>query len=818
MGSSEQRNDEQAPVGNEIAEHAVPDHNSITGIDEDVIEGSPGVRAPRLKADARTRELAGAARHFWTLGLNVLTVGGAKRPNVGAWQEHRGVRQSAQVIAGLPYDSAYGVAGICGEVSGGIACLDFDKVDDDRRLFLVRQLRALGLPSDYAWAVVTPSGAHVWVRLVGDLEAVGNRGKLVGHVQGCHHVELRYDGHYALLPPSRRQDGGSYQFINSSVLPVARPDEVAFEAVLAVAEWDEARSHTEAPRGALPLVGRTVGPQYVESAVQGEIDKVRSATEGCRNDMVFKASAAIGSLLHLGVDEDEVADRLFEAAQETGLPDDEIASAIRSGLRAGIENPRDLVLRDSAAEAPRPPYPLHVLPAAVRDFVVEAAECVGCPPDMIAVPLLGYAAATIGRTRSIQIKAQYEKHPVFWFGVVGSPGSGKSPADGQARSFVEMLQAKAYAAWQTAYQEWRTEHEQWKQRVKSKGSGRAMAGGESFHVDPEPEEPVLEHYFTTDATIEALAPMLQSSAGVAVAHDELVGWVKSMGAYNGAAGRDRAQFLSLWAESSLKVDRKGRPPLYIEHPVAVVIGGVQPDVLVDLAGEADKRDGFIDRFLWAWPEHRPAPWTEATVDAFTAARVETIFRRLRHRGAATSPVTLSDDAKAFWCEWYDANSMRTQSERGIMAGIHTKADVHLARLALVLHVLAHDDPEALSVSVETLRAAAELVEYHLAHARAVVQRLGAASMSPRTGRGSTLRQRIIARLQDHGGWMSVTDIAKDLGGHVSASDRDAELERLEDEGLVQRRVKPSGELGGRPAIQWRYYERTCELENPERAA
>lgn len=819
MGSSNERNDAQAPAANEMAEHAVPEDKGITGIDENVIEGGPDSRAPRRTSADFTRLLTDTALQVWGHGINVVTVGGNKRPNL-PWAEYQRIRQVAEIVGGLPFDRAYGIAGICGEVSGSVACLDFDRVEGNRLEFAHQVLDVLGLPRDYAWLVITPGGVHIWIRLLG---VTSEFGKLEGHLLGCHHVELRFDSHIAILPPSKRKDGETYRYANVDSTPTVAPAEVSLETVLAIADWDEPKTakKRELSQGMLSVASRTVTPEYVETAIRGELDTVRSSAEGHRNDTLFKAAAAVGSMLHLGLDENDVAERLFDAAQQTGLPDDEIVSAIRSGFDKGARDPRDLVLRESPESAPevrRPPYPLHVLSPDIRAFVIEAAACVGCPPDMVAVPLLAYAAATIGRTRSIQIKPRYVKHPVFWFGIVGAPGSGKSPADGLARSFVESLQAKAYAEWQEAYQEWRLEHELWKQRVKGKSGGKAKMGGDSYDVDPEPEEPVLEHYFTTDATIEALAPILLSSAGVAVAHDELVGWVKSMGAYNGAAGRDRAQVLSLWAERSLKVDRKGRPPLYVEDPVAVIIGGVQPDVLVDLAGEADKRDGFVDRFLWSWPEHRSVPWTEDTVSPFTAAAVETVFRRLRGTRGDTAPIKLSDEAKTLWRTWYDDNARAMETERGLMAGVRAKADVQLARLTLVLHVLEHDDPDMVDVSVQTLRAAIELVEYHLAHARAVAHRLGVAGNAPRSGHGSTLRQRIVARLQEHDGWMSASDLAKGLGGHVPAPERDAELDRLEADGLVQRRIKPSGELGGRPAVVWRYHVTTCELKNPECAA
>src|SRR5205814_10380221 len=108
----------------------------------------------------------------------------------------------------------------------------------------------------------------------------------------------------------------------------------------------------------------------------------------------------------------------------------------------------------------------------------------------------------------------------------------------------------------------------------------------------------------TDATTEALAPMLLNSKGLVLFEDELSGWVRSMDQYRGGGrGADRKHFLSMWSRTLIKVDRKGTPkPIIVPRPCLSVVGGIQPELLPDLADAAQRQDGFLDRLLWSFPD------------------------------------------------------------------------------------------------------------------------------------------------------------------------------------------------------------------------
>lgn len=746
------------------------------------------------------------ASTYHGLGLNVLTVGGAKRPNTDSWQHLITQRQSLVDMERLPWNKSAGLAVVCGDVSGGVACLDFDRVAGDRAEFLKRVLKTLGLPEDYEWAVVSPGGVHVWITLTDAAAILNSKGKLDGDFDGCDHVELRYDGHITVVPPSVRDDGGVYRFANGAGIPSDQPVVVEASVLETFAAWRNRVRKREGIRLSwVPKVSDV--DAYIEKALTDEVARVEDAREGERNERLFRAACALGSLLHLGLDEGHVTDELSLAASRTGLPDDEIGTTIAGGLERGASNPRDIA-PGRASDMSRVPYPVDALPEPLRSFVHEAARCVGCPPDMVAVPLLIYAAGTIGSSYRIRIKRGYEKHAVLWGVVIGAPGSGKSPADSLAREFIDVLQLAAFERWEDEHRAWVADHKMWEKDVKKNAFAE------------EPIEPVLEHFYTTDATIEAISEIVKTSPGIVATHDEIVGWVKSMDAYSGAAGRERAVYLELWAGRSLKTDRKSKDkgPLMAANPVVCVVGGVQPDLLDQLVGEAAKDDGFVDRFLWSWPDASPTEWSEDEVDEWTRSGVQQVFSRLRFVNPERQPVVLCDEAKAFWRSWYNRNAAQIKTAPPRMAGIYAKADVHLARMTLLLHVLsAPDAPESVPVSLATISDAAKIIEYHVEHSFMVAHRVHEIANESGRSRGTTLRQRILAILAEADGWVLASDISVALGGHTPANERDSELRRMAEEGRVEHSVKIPGPDGGRKGSQWRLAS-TSNLENSDQHA
>lgn len=310
-----------------------------------------------------TRDILAHARRYHELGLNVIPTADDKRPVLTPtgrlqWDRWQDARQTAEDLAGLPWDKASGLAAVCGPVSRALVCLDFDGGQDVAPVRAA--LAALGLPADYAWLVCTPSGAyHVWLVCPG-LVLPDGKGKLDRPARaGFEHVELRYHGHYALLPPSL---GGRYHALAGD-LPQEAPAEVTPAALLmaydlvttAPASSPSAPTATPAKVHAAPA-GRYA--PYAQTALDRELDDLARTHEGARNSQLNRAAYSLGQLVGAGLlDRADVESQLEATALAIGLAEHETRATVKSGLDAGAKTPRDLPAAAPTAPASSPSGP-----------------------------------------------------------------------------------------------------------------------------------------------------------------------------------------------------------------------------------------------------------------------------------------------------------------------------------------------------------------------------------------------------------------------------------------------------------------------------
>ena len=82
-------------------------------------------------------------------------------------------------------------------------------------------------------------------------------------------------------------------------------------------------------------------PRYAATALDAELDRVRHAATGTRNDLLCRATFNLGQLVDRGdLERHAVTNELLDAANRIGLTETEALATIRSGFNGARDKPR----------------------------------------------------------------------------------------------------------------------------------------------------------------------------------------------------------------------------------------------------------------------------------------------------------------------------------------------------------------------------------------------------------------------------------------------------------------------------------------------
>lgn len=166
------------------------------------------------------------ARSTYEAGLSIVPPAqdGTKRPcppGGGGWKNYQDRRPSLALVTQW-YDPNNGLTGIgvvCGKVSGGLECLDFDTLDGWTAFLDLAEPCGMKPLIDRIWAgygELTPRGAHLLYRCS---EIAGNS-RLAKDRAGKVFLESRGEGGYVIIAPSHgsvHPSGGEYRCVSGSL-------------------------------------------------------------------------------------------------------------------------------------------------------------------------------------------------------------------------------------------------------------------------------------------------------------------------------------------------------------------------------------------------------------------------------------------------------------------------------------------------------------------------------------------------------------------------------------------------------------------------
>jgi hypothetical protein len=372
---------------------------------------------------------------------------------------------------------------------------------------------------------------------------------------------------------------------------------------------------------------------------------------------------------------------------------------------------------------PVEPFPVDVLPPLVAELAIETARAIGCARDFPGMVMLAVAAGAIGRSVSLRLKPNYFVGPSLYVGCIGPPSDGKTPALKVVAAAVRAIDDELAAEHAAAMEKWK--------------ANQTGPDGKPIKKPPPPPKP--RRIDIDDFTMEVLPMILEDNPrGLIAIRDELTAFILGMNQYKQGKGNDRSNALKIWSGDRIikdRVNRENNAPVRCAHPALTIVGGLTPDMLGELLDPRGRADGFIDRFLLAYPDPLPVPnWSDRGISEDLADEWRSLIARLWERpldlkdGQSVPHVAyFSPDGKARWEERYNAHSaeMNADDFPPFLRGPWGKLREYAGRLTLTVTLMRHaSDPTSDSLAVPEVDAVNvdatwKLISYFKSHIRRI---------------------------------------------------------------------------------------------------
>ena len=451
----------------------------------------------------------------------------------------------------------------------------------------------------------------------------------------------------------------------------------------------------------------------------------------------------------------------------------------------------------NAEELEIPEYPFHVFPEDVRQFIQKQADAMNTYPEWLANSLLAFTGGTVGKNVYLQVTDTWKVYGGIWGIIVGDPSTGKSPAINAIKQFVDVLQSEAFEEFYKDKETYKRQLEDYRNTKKNDKETYSLA---------EPIEPRVRHYLSTNPTIESIAPMLESSAGITNSPDEIMTFL-SFDQYKSGKGSEKTEYMTMYDSKPLKVDRKNSDSIRVETPVVSVIGGIQPDVLIKEKWLWERADGFIDRILWSYPSYEIYKVFKPNIHVELEV-MQSLFRGLSFDQVIDLPIklTLSAEALDAYGKWYSDKASEERRLKAVnksdpMLSVLSKAEEQTLSIALDLHMYKYFlDGEGTEVSAETLQGAIAVMGYHIANARKVRAVTGGIRAQSHTNR--------IAEVIGEE-WVTKTELHKEFNNNLKSGVLDESLEQLLLDKVIE---EEKVHTPGAPLYRYRKLTKESELE------
>ena len=355
--------------------------------------------------------------------------------------------------------------------------------------------------------------------------------------------------------------------------------------------------------------------------------------------------------------------------------------------------------------------PLDVFPQKMQQMILDLARTENYSIEFTATSLISAMAAAVGNSCYIRIKGNWITPPIIYLMLVGKPGVGKTPPLNFAYKPLHDIDTEEHHKFKALNDEYAS--------VVERNKGKKRTEWESL-----PPVPVLHKNIMNDFTPEILMRNHDANLrGVAVVVDEIMGLFNTINRYNNSSFIQ--QMLSAHNGLPIDVSRCNlNCPLRIDHPCIQIAGTIQTGIVHELYDMGFKKNGFLDRFLFAFPKDlKITPWIKETKqDAAMIDRPHCVWKEIIDKAVSLpfaegifNVLDLSDEAIDIFYDWHNENIERQNAitDERLIDTRFAKVPLNTARLALIFQLFrwacgeSHKD----FVDAESVNAAIRMSDY-----------------------------------------------------------------------------------------------------------
>ncbi len=455
----------------------------------------------------------------------------------------------------------------------------------------------------------------------------------------------------------------------------------------------------------------------IMSKVTTWLNKRMSFVSGNRNQYITQLAGAYN---RFGIPQYIAEDDLINYA-ENDFKESEIKSTVQSVYRntsyfntAKFELNKEASFEFKEVDTTNEPkiinpiFPINGLPEYLQEFIKEYVDVYNVPIDFIASSVLFSTALAIGD--KLELKGKYDNIPLLWLAIVGNVSSGKTEPLKTCLSYFTKKDKEAFHQYKIDFSVYN-------------------AYNDLKKIDKDKAEPIAEpkyfQYLLNDYTPEALYNVHTiNNRGLCIYRDELKGWLDDFGRYSKSG--EQSTMLSTFYRQPMQINRASKEPIFIHKPSIFISGGIQPEILNDLAKDNRAENGFLSRFIFSYPDHsEKQPYNKKKLNADTLSNYHQFLSAL-DTISETVDLSLSLEAENIYSEWYDKNAIKTNDEpTGYLKGVYGKLDVISLRLAIIIHgmnIVCNRDTST-EISAISMKTAIELTEYFRATALKVFHKI-----------------------------------------------------------------------------------------------